>query len=399
MLVVALLGVIAAISIPSFRNYQRGNALQLAVSQVSQGLDRTRRNAITNKYDTVWSFYVPTGELGVGSEYPFTDTAKVETYPMPSDIAVGGYPRLVTFNRLTGYPIATGSLVLRPVIANAGGATVTVDIDKQIGPKNANDLLVLCHYPPPHNVNTRFTMVVASEAMLHAYQQEFGDTFGPCPTGGAVVGLSSSSAPAPVPPPPSADTCSSLFTLGSDYLLQTTASTTLTLKNLEANLWFAPGADHVPIFACYSSNGGVSYSPLVGAGTCTEPQNHGTAMQQNGTDTKVVSLSAGAHVAVRVHGYYTKNNSLSYNETFDSYPLSKNLAHVLYYRNGDVLASYPSYGSPPTSLKDFLTSKGMLDGGGHITIGACETLAVTSLDPLGTQAASFENDVMLLRFQ
>ena len=96
----------------------------------------------------------------------------------------------------------------------------------------------------------------------------------------------------------------------------------------------------------------------------------------------------------KINGRYSSHGWLAFSETFTS---TDQTGHVLLLRNGDTLANYSGFGSQ-TPLKSYLTSKGMLDVNGQVTVGSCEVLSITELGTLNSAGADFQDDVLLMTF-
>jgi len=405
LIVVSIIVTITSLSIPLYRKYQVRNDLALSLNQVTQGLERARRNAQDNKNDTVWSFYIPRGELGPGDVYPFPDPLRVEKYPMPSTIAVNGFPLFVTYSRIEGTPHATGSIVLKSIEGDEGRISITVAVDKQIVASNPSEPVTICHYPTPYDPLTRYTLTVLSEAVAQTHYQH-GDTFGPCPSQGSSSSSSSeasssSSAPSGGDGSGISSLCMTSFIVDADKLITFQKSTAVTFRNLAAKITFGPGGPPVSMYVCYSRNptaSSPSFGGLYGAnGNCKRTGNaYGIAVEPDGTDTTVNDFELNEKLALRVRGMYKKNGSLAFHEVYDSYPPSANDDHIDLYRNGDSLLSYPSFGQQET-LKELLIRKGYFnENTDKVSIGACEILMVTEMSDPTSQSADFQDDVMLM---
>ena len=174
------------------------------------------------------------------------------------------------------------------------------------------------------------------------------------------------------------------------------ATSSLTLQNILAQITFGAGGPAIPVHACYSANNGSSWSPLFGGnGNCNGNGNaYGNAVEPNGTDTKTVSVNSDAKLILKVNGRYSKNGWLAFSQTFVS---NDKTGHIIFLRNGDTLADYPGFGSQ-TSLQSYLTGKGMLSAQGKIVLTSCQILSITELGTLGSSGADFQDDVMVMSF-
>jgi hypothetical protein len=190
--------------------------------------------------------------------------------------------------------------------------------------------------------------------------------------------------------------CPSKFTVSSNQLITTTAATSVTFLNKLSQITYGAGGPTVSVHACYSINGGSTWTSLYGGnGNCSGNGNaYGNAVEPNGTNTKTVNIATNTNVALKILGRYKTHGWLAFNETFTSVD---NTGHVLLLADGDDLGNYDSFGNQ-TSLQNYLSGQGMIDGQGKINIGSCQALLVTELGTLGTSVADFQDDVMLVSF-
>jgi len=177
LLVLSVIAVFGALSIPSYRYYTIVNDLERSVDQVTQGLHRARFLSELNEQDSAWGYHVATGIIFKGGLYADRDTGFDEVQPLPTTVTSSGLSE-VSFAVLTGDPSATGSIVLTAV--NGAQRFITI----QSGPvlitgeeeEKDYDFLMICH----HGGSGWHTLRV-SEAAWPAHRDQHGDTLGACP--------------------------------------------------------------------------------------------------------------------------------------------------------------------------------------------------------------------------
>jgi prepilin-type N-terminal cleavage/methylation domain-containing protein len=176
-LVMGLLGVVAAVTIPSYRYYQQRNDLDRSADQVVQALHRAKLLSELGEQGSRWGFHTLEGTLFRGSTYAARDSNFDEEYPLPVSVTASGLPE-VSFRILTGQPSATGSIVLTSI--NGEQRTITIQGGvRVIIVDEASDRLTVCHYPPGGGKPKTLHL---PESAWPAHQGH-GDTIGPCPGG------------------------------------------------------------------------------------------------------------------------------------------------------------------------------------------------------------------------
>ncbi len=414
-IVIGILTTMTSLSIPAYREYQIRSDLDRTTQQVTQSLARAKLLSTSGERDSAWGFYVPSGTLYKGTNYAGRDASFDEVYPMPSTIAVTGLLD-IAYSRVSGLPADTGNIVLRALNNDERIIQVTIAVDQQSLATNQTDLLTICH----RNTDGSTQTMTIPDATW-PYHQGHGDTNGACvasasssaaaasSAAGSVASSAAASSVASSAPASSssaaggggggssssAGTCSK-FTLAADQTINMSAASSLTFQNILSQITFGAGGPVIPVHVCYSANNGSTWSPLFGGnGNCNGNGNaFGNAVKPGGTDTKTVSVNAGAKVLVKVTGRYAKNNWLTF---FASFISNASKGHTLFLRNGDTLASYPGFGSQ-TPLKSTLTGKGMLDAQGKIVLTSCQILAISELGTIGSASADFQDDVLLMSF-
>jgi|CXWL01.1.fsa_nt_gi type II secretory pathway pseudopilin PulG len=171
MLVVGIIGVLSAITIPAYRDYQVHNDLTTVTEQVTQALGRARMRSQLQEGGLSWGFSVPQGAIFAGKTFATRNAAYDEHYPIPSTIVTSGLSE-VTFSTFQGVPSVTGSIVLTSLRGEQ--LSVSIMIDREGIATNAADSLTLCHCQsnPPHTLNL-------PESAWPAHQKH-GDYLGNC---------------------------------------------------------------------------------------------------------------------------------------------------------------------------------------------------------------------------
>ncbi len=402
-IVIGIIGVMAALSIPQYRDYQIRSDLDTVAQQVSQGLARAQLLAKSGERDSAWGFYVPAGILYKGASYATRDSNYDQTFPMPSTIAVNGLLD-ISYAKNTGTPSEVGNITLRALNDDQRQIQVTIAINRQTIATNTSDVRVICHHP----LTDRQTLTIP-ESTLQTYLNQ-GDTLGACASASSAssvassvassaassVAVSSSSSPAAGGGTGgSTAVCSKYSFNTSSQLVTLTAQSTVTFTNLLAELRFGNGGPYADVHACYTTNQGTSWSALFGgSGNCSGHGNaYGNAISPSGA-SKVRTLSSGTKFGLKVRGSYSDHGWLSFEEIYTSLD---GLGHVIFLRNGDTLANY-SVVQNQVPLRTYLSSHGYLNASGQITIGSCEILSIADFNDLGTSGADFQDDVMLMSF-
>jgi prepilin-type N-terminal cleavage/methylation domain-containing protein len=140
--VIGLIGVIAAFSVPMFRRYQMRSDLSRSADQVTQALGRARALAQAGTGDAPWGFSVTNAVLFKGKTFAARDPAFDEEYPIPSTIVRTGLAE-ASFSKLEGKPSQTGSIVLTALSGEQ--AEITILLPAEGVPVVPLDRLTICH--------------------------------------------------------------------------------------------------------------------------------------------------------------------------------------------------------------------------------------------------------------
>jgi prepilin-type N-terminal cleavage/methylation domain-containing protein len=170
-LVIALIAVVAGVSVPMYRRYQTRSDLQLATEQVVQGINRARLLSQAGQGDSAWGFAVGSGVLFKGSMWAVRDPAYDELYPMPNGVVTAGIPQ-VSFSKIEGRPSATGMIIMTALTGEH--LTVEIEITSEGIPLNTSDRITVCHMQG----NGCFTKALNENAW--PAHQGHGDYIGPC---------------------------------------------------------------------------------------------------------------------------------------------------------------------------------------------------------------------------
>jgi prepilin-type N-terminal cleavage/methylation domain-containing protein len=133
LLTVAVISLLATISVPIFQSFQVRDDLNIAVDTIAQSLRRAQTLSVSGTHDYEWGLYVTTGTIAIfGGEDPVSYASRKpaydETFGLPEAISPSGLSEVV-FSRLYGLPNVTGSFMLSTTI----NATRTITINEKGG--------------------------------------------------------------------------------------------------------------------------------------------------------------------------------------------------------------------------------------------------------------------------
>lgn len=129
LLSVALISVIAGVSIPIYQSFQVRNDLDIATVTTVQELRRAQLLSEASDADPSWGFQLQSGSMTLfnGASYATRDTTRDETFDLPTSITPTGATEIV-FAKFTGLPNVTGTITLttytnetRTITINAKG--------------------------------------------------------------------------------------------------------------------------------------------------------------------------------------------------------------------------------------------------------------------------------------
>lgn len=109
LLSVAIMGVLAGVSLPVYQSFQARTELDVAAEQVAHALRRAEAYARGMRHDDAWSVRITPGmaTLFKGSAFAGRDVNFDESITIPTTFTVAGL-NTVSFSRLTATPSATG---------------------------------------------------------------------------------------------------------------------------------------------------------------------------------------------------------------------------------------------------------------------------------------------------
>ena len=126
LLSVAILAVLAGLSLPVYESFMRRNDLDLTAQQVASSLRRAQTFARANSYDSVWSVAVQSSNVTLfrGTNFAGRDQTYDESVAIPASVSVSGLNE-VQFSKLTATPNTAGSITL----TSTANATRTVTVN------------------------------------------------------------------------------------------------------------------------------------------------------------------------------------------------------------------------------------------------------------------------------
>ena len=126
LVVLALLGAIAAVGIPVYYTIQGRNDADVAVQSIALSLRRAQLLSESSSGDSVWGVHMATGTVTVfrGASYVSRTTSFDEVNDLSPAITASGLNDL-TYSKVYGLPSATGTMLL---ISRADGTrTITIN--------------------------------------------------------------------------------------------------------------------------------------------------------------------------------------------------------------------------------------------------------------------------------
>lgn len=128
LLVVVLMGALAALSAPIYNSYKLRNDFDIAINTATQSLYRAQILSQAVDGDSGWGVYIDVGNVVIykGANYVSRDTNFDEEYAINSSIRVSGISE-INFNKFTGLPQTTGNIIL----TNINNEVETININSQ----------------------------------------------------------------------------------------------------------------------------------------------------------------------------------------------------------------------------------------------------------------------------
>ena len=126
LLVVALFGILAGLSIPFYQSYQQRNDVSVAADTVVQSARRAQQLARAVDGDARWGLHIASGAITIfqGDTYAGRDQTEDEVISISSAVGVSGDTDIL-FEKVTGYVTDTTSSTLSAT--NGGSKTITVN--------------------------------------------------------------------------------------------------------------------------------------------------------------------------------------------------------------------------------------------------------------------------------
>ncbi len=362
-LVVTLIGIVAGISIPLYRDYQIKNDLNLATEQIIQGLARARLLSQAAQGDSAWGFYAPAGVLYKGTAYETRDTTFDETYAMPSTIAIEGLLE-VNYSKIFGIPSATGNIELTTI--NEERRNILIEVKVESIAVVALDRFVICHNP---GVGQHTLSIPDNAWPAH---QGHGDTFGAC------VSESSSSTPAssvasstPASSAASSETtpasCPDRVSIASDGTIHILGSLSVSFESLGAQFGYGNGGPVVPVTVSYRKKNSGSWTSLFSGN-----QINGTG----GATQTVTGFSTSNNqnkLYVRFKAYYYQSRWL----TYENYAYSNEIPSVLMLHDGDTPPTITA-GNGQQTISTLLQP--ITDENGKIDVGQFDVVLIADFN-------------------
>lgn len=128
LLVVVLIGALAALSAPIYNSYKIRNDFDIAINTTTQTLYRAQVLAQAVDGDSAWGVYIGTGIITIykGTSYASRDINYDEEYNIDNSISISGINE-INFNKFTGLPQTTGDIIL----TNINNEVETININAQ----------------------------------------------------------------------------------------------------------------------------------------------------------------------------------------------------------------------------------------------------------------------------
>ncbi len=173
LLTLGILTIMAAVTLPMYRNYTINSELNATADEVLQSLHRAKLLSELNEHDAGWGVAAAEGVLFQGGVFASHSANFDEVFGIPETITVTGLLE-VSFEKLTGSPSATGTIILTAI----NGAERRINI---LGPgtivSEPGDRIEICHIPQENPENAHTVRIPDSAWPAH---QAHGDTMGPC---------------------------------------------------------------------------------------------------------------------------------------------------------------------------------------------------------------------------
>ncbi|HLC38741.1 MAG TPA: type II secretion system protein [Patescibacteria group bacterium] len=129
LLAISVFAVMVGLTAPIFQSFQVKNDLDIAAEITAQTLRRAQALSRSGEGDSSWGFKAQIGSLVLfkGNNYLGRESSFDEVFELPSTISCSGNATEVVFDKLTGFPINIGNIILstsnntRTIILNEKG--------------------------------------------------------------------------------------------------------------------------------------------------------------------------------------------------------------------------------------------------------------------------------------
>lgn len=110
-LVIAIIGILSGITLPSYNKFQNSNNLELATMELVQALRRAQLLSLASSRDSNWGVRLSSGQITIfkGNSYLTRDVKYDEQNSIVSIIGISGLQEIV-FNKFSGTPQSTGTI-------------------------------------------------------------------------------------------------------------------------------------------------------------------------------------------------------------------------------------------------------------------------------------------------
>lgn len=113
MLSLAIIAIIAGMSVPIYQSFQVKNDLDIAATTIAQTFRRAEMLAQASAGDSSWGVHAGSGRIVLfqGTSYATRNSAYDEISDLPLDITATGTTEFIAAH-FTGYPVTAGTLTL-----------------------------------------------------------------------------------------------------------------------------------------------------------------------------------------------------------------------------------------------------------------------------------------------
>lgn len=127
-LVIALIGFIAAITVPVYLSFQNRQELDVAAIVVAQNVRRAQTLAMACHGDTAWGIYIQDSDVTVyrGTNYGSREIDLDEVTGLPQTVSVEGGVKDIVFTKFSGEPTAAAAITL-----NSNNSSKVISINEK----------------------------------------------------------------------------------------------------------------------------------------------------------------------------------------------------------------------------------------------------------------------------